>query len=126
MKISKLTFIALLLTAGFLAFCAGWFFRGGNARPVSIMVERRLPEADETLVLSPPETESMKVDINTATAEELQVLPGIGEKRAADIIAYRAQHGPFRIPEDITKVGGIGEGTLEELLPYITAGGAEP
>ena len=47
-------------------------------------------------------------------------LPGIGEKRAADIIADREANGPFRMPEDLTRVSGIGEGILEGLLEYVT------
>ena len=61
-----------------------------------------------------------KVDLNTATAEELMTLPGIGEKRAADIIAYREANGPFRIPEDLTRVSGIGEGILAGLIDQVT------
>ena len=61
-----------------------------------------------------------QVNINTATAAELETLPGIGEKRAADIVADRAANGPFRIPEDLTRVKGIGEGTLAGLIEYIT------
>ena len=60
------------------------------------------------------------ININTAGSEELQTLPGIGEKRAEDIIAYREEHGPFRIVEDITDVGGIGEGILSRIIDYIT------
>ena len=63
-----------------------------------------------------------KVNINTADAGTLQTLPGIGEKRAADIIADREANGPFRYPEDITRVKGIGEETLAELIDYITTG----
>ena len=61
-----------------------------------------------------------KININTATAEELETLPGIGEKRAADIVADREANGPFRIVEELTRVSGIGEGTLEGLIDYIT------
>ena len=61
-----------------------------------------------------------KVNLNTATARELETLPGIGEKRAADIVADREANGPFRIAEDITRVKGIGEGTLAGLIDYIT------
>lgn len=61
-----------------------------------------------------------KININTATAEELQTLSGIGEVRAAAIIADREANGPFRIPEDITRVSGIGEGILAKILDYIT------
>ena len=50
------------------------------------------------------------------TARPLQTLPGIGEKRAEDIIAYREAHGPFRIAEDLTRVKGIGESILAGLF----------
>ena len=49
-------------------------------------------------------------------------LPGIGEQRAEDIIAYRRANGPFRIPEELTEVPGIGEGILEGLIGYVTPG----
>lgn len=62
------------------------------------------------------------VNINTATAEELQALPGIGPTRAKAIVAYREEHGPFVYPEDLRKVSGIGEGTLAKLLDHITVG----
>lgn len=60
------------------------------------------------------------VNINTATPAELQTLKGIGAKKAADIVAYREQNGPFKTVEDLTKVKGIGAKTLEKLKPEIT------
>lgn len=63
-----------------------------------------------------------KTDINTAAAEELMLLSGIGEVRAADIIAYREENGGFRQIEDIMKVSGIGEKTFEEIKERITVG----
>ena len=60
------------------------------------------------------------VDLNTASVEELMTLPGIGEKRAADIIADREANGPFRTPEDLTRVSGIGEGILAGLIDLVT------
>ncbi len=59
------------------------------------------------------------VNINTANVDELRTLPGIGQVRAEEIIADREANGSFRIPEDITRVSGIGQGTLEEILDYI-------
>jgi competence protein ComEA len=55
---------------------------------------------------------SAPVNINLASVEELCRLSGIGEAKAADIVAYRKQNGPFRYPSDITKVKGIGEKTF--------------
>ena len=69
-----------------------------------------------------PLRESFRVDLNTAGVDELMTLPGIGEKRAEDIIAYRQANGPFRIPEELTEVPGIGEGILEGLIDYVTTG----
>ena len=63
------------------------------------------------------------VDINTAGLEELMKLPQIGRVRAQAILDYRAEHGPFRYPEELIYVPGIGEGTLDGLLDLITTGG---
>jgi competence protein ComEA len=54
-----------------------------------------------------------KIDINTASADELMQLKGIGEKKAAIIIEFRETNGPFELPEDILKVPGIGPKTFE-------------
>lgn len=63
---------------------------------------------------------TQKININTADATELQQLSGIGEKKAADIIKYREENGSFQAVEDLTKVSGIGEKTLENLKDSIT------
>ena len=55
------------------------------------------------------------VNINTAGAGELKTLPGIGDAKAAAIIAYREQHGPFAAVSDIKRVSGIGEGVFARL-----------
>lgn len=70
----------------------------------------------------PEEGVTFPVDLNTATAEELQALPGIGETRAAAIVAYREEHGPFTYVEDLLAVSGIGEGILANMMDYITVG----
>ena len=63
------------------------------------------------------------LDINLATAEELDTLPGIGSVRAAAIVSWRENNGPFRYPEELILVPGIGEGILAGLLDRITVGG---
>ena len=63
------------------------------------------------------------VDINTAGLEELMALPGIGETRAQAILDDREANGPFRYPEELVRVKGIGEGVLEGFLDQITTGG---
>jgi len=60
------------------------------------------------------------VDINTATADELESLPGIGATYAERIIAYRQEHGPFTDPAQIMEVKGIGPACYEEIKSLIT------
>lgn len=55
------------------------------------------------------------VNINTADAEELKTLPGIGDSKARNIIAYREKNGAFKAVEDIKNVDGIGEGVFAKL-----------
>lgn len=64
-----------------------------------------------------------QVNVNTAGLEELMTLPGIGEVRARAILDDREANGPFRYPEDLIRVKGIGEGVLSGILDQITAGG---
>lgn len=64
------------------------------------------------------------VNINTATAEELEALNGIGKKTAAKIVAYRDANGPFKTVEDLTKVSGIKQKTLDKFKSEVTVGGA--
>lgn len=58
------------------------------------------------------------VNVNTATVEELQLLPGIGESRAKAVIAMRKQRGGFKSVSELTDVKGIGEAALAKLLPF--------
>ncbi len=60
------------------------------------------------------------ISLNQATQAELENLPGIGEQKAQAILAYRDAHGRFRTYEELLEVEGIGEATLERLLPYLT------
>jgi competence protein ComEA len=60
------------------------------------------------------------IDVNTASATELETLPGIGEVLAATIIEYRTQNGPFASVEDLMDVSGIGPATLDEIRDQVT------
>ena len=59
------------------------------------------------------------VNVNTATADELQLLPGIGESRAKAVIAMRKQRGGFKSVTELTDVKGIGEAALAKLRPFV-------
>lgn len=64
-------------------------------------------------------TEAAKVNLNTATKEELMTLPGVGEARAEAIIAYRDENGGFKSAEDIMKIEGIKEKSYAKLQDKI-------
>ena len=59
--------------------------------------------------------EDGRVNINNADEMELRTIPGIGPSKAASIIQYRLDHGPFEKPEDLMEVSGIGQKTFEKL-----------
>lgn len=61
------------------------------------------------------------VNINTADIEGLKAIPGMNEKLALSVLAYREEHGGFSENRDLLHVKGIGEETYREIEPYITA-----
>ena len=61
------------------------------------------------------------ININIASADELEKLPGIGRKTADTIIAFRNENGPFRRVEHLMLIRGISEQRFVELQPYIRA-----
>ncbi len=63
-----------------------------------------------------------RIDINRAGAWLLEALPGIGPSRAAAIVEYRRDNGPFGDTSDLTEIAGIGATLLEQLEPLITVG----
>ncbi|HEX9693484.1 MAG TPA: ComEA family DNA-binding protein [Actinomycetota bacterium] len=65
-------------------------------------------------------TTSSKVNINSASAVELEALPGIGEVIAQEILDYRTENGPFGSVDDLLDVSGIGEVTLENIRDLVT------
>jgi competence protein ComEA len=64
--------------------------------------------------------ERLQVDLNRASAADLEKVPGIGPATAARIVEWRETHGPFERVEDLLNVRGIGAKSLEKLKPYLT------
>lgn len=62
---------------------------------------------------------SKKVNINTASKEELLTIPGVGEAKATAILAYREENGPFSSIEELKKVDGIKDGVFSKMKDYI-------
>lgn len=67
-----------------------------------------------------PGADTTPVDLNNATAVQLDALPGVGPATAAAIVAHRTQHGPFRTVDALGDVKGIGSAKLEQLRPLVT------
>ena len=67
----------------------------------------------------PTEPPFLLLDINSETADELTQLSGIGEHLAAEIVAYREEHGRFLNVDELTKVSGIGEATLADIREHV-------
>lgn len=63
-----------------------------------------------------------RININTASTDELKRLPGIGDVLAGEIVAYREENGPFTALEELLKVKGIGEARLAAIIDHITVG----
>ena len=128
MKISKIEYISIIIFVAVLGFGGGWFLRGDTtATPIEIETQYTVESAVVVSTTAPSQTvtatpveEPLMVNINTATVDELDKLPNIGEQRAQDIVDYREEHGDFAIPEALTEVPGIGEGILETIIDYIT------
>lgn len=112
----------------------------GGARPGAMLEALNLaaPLADGTQVFVPKEGASAApvppadagtvagsgdaplINVNTATAEELDVLPGVGEVISQAIVDHRTENGPFTSVDQLVDVSGIGEVTLEKLRPLVT------
>jgi comEA protein len=75
---------------------------------------------DETHDKKDPIIKDGKLDINLASVEELQMLPGIGETLAQRIVDYRVNNGNYTKIEDLLNVKGIGTSTLDAIKNYIT------
>lgn len=93
---------------------------GGTAPPTTPVAANEGPEPE-------PPPPPLLVDVNTATAAQLDTVPGIGPAIAGRIVEYRAQNGPFRTVDDLQAVRGIGARNILGMKPHLTVGaGARP
>lgn len=117
-KIAGAHVALLLLTAAFLASLAWMALRGeapaAELDGFAVSVERSVPAA----LLAAPEREL--VNLNTATAEELATLTGIGPVLAQRIVDYRVEHGAFASADELMEVDGVGRAKLDAIRDEIT------
>lgn len=109
-----LTGVFLLITVGF------FLIQDAGGEDYSVQKQTLWVSEVGDGAVSTPVPGQLQVNINTADADELQELPGIGQVLARRIIEERERNGAFRIPEDILRVSGIGPVTLSKMLDYIT------
>jgi len=122
--------VFVILTVVFAAFTLG-FFLGRNYThgtvslhvPVSMQTAPTGADIPEETIRMQTEAVQFPLDINTASEQDLQSLPGIGAVLAQRIVAYRQAKGGFSVVEELMNVEGIGEKRMEEILNYITTGG---
>jgi competence ComEA-like helix-hairpin-helix protein len=81
----------------------------------------RAPELPADLTSDDRFALGLAIDVNLATATELEAIPGIGPTRAAAIIADRERFGPFADVDALERVPGIGPSTIESIRPYVEA-----
>ena len=108
-----LLYITGILTAVFIIFSLGLFF--GRQQ-----IHKEMIPTGNTLEQTAPLQESTaKININTATAEELCTLPGIGHVTANAIIEYRNANGPFEYIEQLMNIKGIGSKKFTDIVDLI-------
>ena len=115
-KLASGVFCCMLVVLGI---CFGFLF-GYNAASSSFTVTVEPTEAQQTDETTVEESKPQgPVDLNTATEEELECLPGIGPALVEDLVAYRQENGPFTMIDQIKNVSGIGEKKFAQMKPYI-------
>ncbi|MBR1391512.1 MAG: helix-hairpin-helix domain-containing protein [Lachnospiraceae bacterium] len=79
----------------------------------------RIPNAQEAAERQSAQQQDPRLDINTATEEQLKNLPGIGQAKAESIVAYREEHGAFTKIEELMNISGIKEGVFDKIKDSI-------
>jgi len=85
-----------------------------------------LSAQSKTPAPKPAATAAAPVNLNTATAEQLATIPGVGPRMAERIIDYRQKNGGFKKIEDLMNVSGVGEKSFLKMKPLITVTAAKP
>lgn len=131
-EITVILFLSITYGAGL---CVRWFQGAGADAGLTFAYQQqdstfralsrdadaiaRGPTVSSTARAAPETLVAGSINLNTATAEELDRLPGIGPHYALEIVRYRERHGPFRSVEELLEVKGIGPKKLARIRPYV-------
>ena len=116
---------AALLTT-LVAACALWFLQPNRALAAPRPSLAAAVDADQTLDDTTPRGKKAvtgKLNLNTATVDQLMLLPGVGPSKAERVIAWRTKNGEFKRVADLRKVKGFGYKTLKKLEPFLDVKG---
>ncbi|NCB52572.1 MAG: helix-hairpin-helix domain-containing protein [Clostridia bacterium] len=124
-RLTRIETVCLAAAAALLALAVGFrFYTAGSGGEVNISPANRTEYVWETGPV--PDEPAQRADgeninINSADAETLRLLPGIGEVLSERMIEYREENGPFGDISEIMEVEGIGQTTFDKIKDYITA-----
>src|SRR5262245_55281109 len=108
---------------------ASMFSRPQSA--TALLIALTLAVAPAPALAAPPAapkaaaSEARPVDLNTADSATLESVPGIGKSLSQRIVAFREKNGPFQSVDDLLKVQGVGEKSIQKLRPYLTVSKAK-
>ena len=114
-------FFLALVTLAFLAAVLYLTFGANRTEQEGYTLQTERPAREEEIA-----PVRVLVNINTATAEELETVTGIGPVLAQAILDYRAEHGDFQTLDELLEVRGIGSAKLDAMRDEITTGGDAP
>ena len=109
--------ILIGITGAFFILLLG-IFLGRNMTHNYVPVENAIHTQATSTTQSEQQNDG-RININSATLQQLTLLPGVGEVTAQKIIDYRTENGEFKTIEEIMNINGIGEKKFEQMKPYI-------
>ena len=120
-QLKKAKWIIVGITSIFMCLLVGIFIGRNSVKgtySVDYVLESKSQKSENHTVV-----EDGRIDLNSASLEQLQLLPGVGQSTAQQIIDYRLAHNGFTSIEELMNIKGIGEKKFEQIKQYIKIGG---